>query len=88
MVSDNLKWDKQCSETVIEANNILGMIKQNFSDNSKETIIPWYESLVRPHLEYCCHVWSPHYNRYKAFRRCTVSGYKIGIWHEIIVLCR
>ena len=46
MVSDNLKWDKQCSETVIEANNILGMIKQNFSDNSKETIIPLYKSLV------------------------------------------
>ena len=25
---------------------------------------------------------------YKAFRRCTASGYKIGIWYEIVVLCR
>jgi len=63
MVSDNLKWDKQCSEAVIKANKILGMIKRNFSDNSKERIIPLYKSLVRPHLEYCCQVWSPHYNK-------------------------
>jgi len=63
MVSDKLKWDKQCSEAVIKANKILGMIKQNFSDNSKGTIIPLYKSLVRPHLEYCCQVWSPHYNK-------------------------
>ena len=49
MVSDNLKWDKQRSEAVIKANKILGMIKRIFfSDNSKETIIPLYKSLVRP----------------------------------------
>jgi len=53
MVSDNLKCDKQCSEAVIKANKIFGMIKQNFADDSKETIIPLYKSLVRPHLEYC-----------------------------------
>ena len=29
------------------------MIKRNFADNSKETMIPLYKSLVRPHLEYC-----------------------------------
>jgi len=63
VISDNLKWDKQCSEAVIKANKILGMIKRNFSDNSKETIIPLYKSLVRPHLEYCCQVWSPHYSK-------------------------
>jgi len=63
MVSDNLKCDKQCSEAVIKANKILGMIKRNFAVNSKEIIIPLYKSLVRPHLEYCCKVWSPHYNK-------------------------
>jgi len=34
------------------------MIKRNFIDRSKETIIPLYKSLVRPHLEYCCQIWS------------------------------
>ena len=48
MVSDKLKWDKQCSEAVIKANKILGMIKQNFSDNSKGTIIPLYKSCQTP----------------------------------------
>jgi len=37
------------------------MIKHNFIDRSKETIIPLYKSLVRPHLEYCCQIWSPYY---------------------------
>ena len=63
VISDNLKWDKQCSEAVVKANKILGMIKRIFSDNSKERIIPLYKSLVRPHLEYCCQVWSPHHNK-------------------------
>jgi len=63
MVSDNLKWDKQCSKAVIKANKTIGMIKRNFSDNSKERIIPLYKSLARPRLEYCCQVWSPHYNK-------------------------
>jgi len=63
MVSNNSKCDKQCSEAVIKANKILGMIKRNFVVNSKEIIIPLYKSLVRSHLEYCCQVWSPHYNK-------------------------
>ena len=39
------------------------MIKRNFVDRSKETILLLYKSLVRPHLEYCCQVWSPHYSK-------------------------
>ena len=35
--------------------------KRSFSDRSTETVIPLYKSLVRPHLECCCQVWSPHY---------------------------
>jgi len=30
---------------------VLGMVKRNFVDRSKETIISSYKSLVRPHLE-------------------------------------
>jgi len=30
-------------------------------DRSKETLIPLYKCLVKPHLEYCCPIWNPHY---------------------------
>jgi len=54
-----LKWDNQRKEVVSEANKILGMIERNFTDRSKETILP--KSLVRPHLDYCSQIWNPHY---------------------------
>jgi len=57
IVSDDLKWEQQCSQTVAKANKVFGLIKRNFSDRSKETIIPLFKSLVRPHLEYCCPIW-------------------------------
>ena len=61
IVSDDLKWEQQCSQTVAKANKVLGLIKRNFIDRSKEAIIPLFKSLVRPHLEYCCQIWNPHY---------------------------
>jgi len=60
IVSDDLKWDKQCTAAVKQANRILGMIKRNFADRSKETILALYKSLVRPYLEYCIPVWNPY----------------------------
>jgi len=39
IISVDLKWEKQCSEAVKKANRMLGMIKRNFIDRSKETII-------------------------------------------------
>jgi len=33
---------KQCSDVVKKANKILGMIKRNFVDRSKDTILPLY----------------------------------------------
>jgi len=50
IISEALKWEKQCSSAVSKANKILGIIKQNFVDRSKETVLPLYKSLARPHL--------------------------------------
>jgi len=61
IVSDDLKWEQQCSQTVAKANKVIGLIKRNFTDRSKETIIRSFKSLVEPHLEYCCPIWNPHY---------------------------
>jgi len=61
IISDDLKWEKQCSAAVLKANRILGMIKRNFTDRSPDTIMALYKSLVRPHLEYCCQIWNRHF---------------------------
>jgi len=39
IVSDDLKRRKQCSEAVKKANRILGIVKRNFTDRSRKTII-------------------------------------------------
>ena len=36
------------------------MIKRNFVDKSKDTILALYKSLVKPYLEYCTPIWSRH----------------------------
>jgi len=61
IVSDDLKWEKQFSQTVAKATKVLGLIKRNFTNRSKETIIPLYKSLLRLHLKHCCPIWNPHY---------------------------
>ena len=78
IVSEDFKWEKQCSLVVSKANKVLGMIKHNFADRSKETIIPLYKSLVRPNLEYCCQVWNPYFNKDIKLinRRSSASCYK------------
>jgi len=60
IVSDDLKWDKQCVAVVKKTNKLLRMIKRNFIDRSIATILALYKSLIRPHLEYCIQVWNQH----------------------------
>ena len=55
-MSAYMKWERQCIEAVKKANKMLGLIKRYFQDKSKDTAIPLYKSLVRPHLEYCSQV--------------------------------
>jgi len=54
---------KTAQYAVSKGNRILGMIKRNCADRSKETVLLLYKSLVQPHLECCCQVWSPHYSK-------------------------
>ena len=53
-------------------------MKRNFTDKSKEEIFPLYKSLVRPHLEYCCQICNPNYNKDIDLSR----GY---VWNKIIL---
>jgi len=52
VISEDLKWDNLCKEVDSKANKILRMIKRNFTDRTKQTILPLYKSLVRPHVDY------------------------------------
>ncbi len=56
----NLKFIQQCKEAAGKANRMLGFIKRNFSFKNKDIILPLYNSLVRPHLDYAVQFWSPH----------------------------
>lgn len=60
IITDNNKWDTQCSGAVKKANKILGLISRSFDHKSDEIIIPLYKALVRPLLEYCTSLWSPY----------------------------
>ena len=39
---------------------ILGLIRRNIVYKEKELIIPLYQTIVRPHLEYCIQAWRPY----------------------------
>jgi ribonucleases P/MRP protein subunit RPP40 len=60
IVQNDLKCAKQCAKVVKQANRTLGMIKRSFTHLNQQIVLLLYKSLVRPHLEYCVHVWRPH----------------------------
>ncbi len=51
-IMSSLKFSQRCKEAAGKANKMMGFIKRNFSFKNKDIILPLYNSLVRPHLEY------------------------------------
>src|SRR6218665_4059181 len=79
----SVKPSRQCAEASKKANSTLGMIRRTIVTRDKDTILRLYKSLVRPQLEYCIQVWSPHLKQdmeklEKVQRRATkmIQGYK------------
>ena len=60
LVSDNLSWSEHVANCAKKANRVLGMVKHTFSHMDKEMFISLYQTLIRPQMEYCPQVWSPH----------------------------
>jgi len=58
-VSNDLKWNKQCSVAAAKANRVLGQIRNSFVSLDKQTLKLLYSGLVRPHLEYAVSMWNP-----------------------------
>ena len=56
---NDLKVFSQCIKVARTANQVLGMIKRTITNKTKENLLHFYKSLVRPHLAYCLQVWRP-----------------------------
>jgi hypothetical protein len=42
---------------------MLGLLKRTIRYKRTDVMVCLYKALVRPHLEYCSSVWSPHYKK-------------------------
>ncbi|CAM4495757.1 unnamed protein product [Caretta caretta] len=60
IVDSSLKTSTQCAEAVIKVNRMLGIIKKGIANKTENILLPFYKSMVCPHLEYCMHMWLPH----------------------------
>ena len=65
VISSDLKPSRQCAAAAARANRMLGLIKRNFSNFSKDIVLNLYKQLVRPHLDYAVQAWNPFYEKDK-----------------------
>ena len=62
----DLSWSSHISSICLKARKILGLLYRQLYDNVSQNVLKQlYLSLVRPHLEYGCHVWNPHFEKKK-----------------------
>jgi len=63
IITEDLKWNQQCSKAAAKAMSVLGMIKRTFNGLDKDSFNILYGTYVRPHLEYCAQAWAPYYQK-------------------------
>ena len=59
-ISNDLKPHQHIVNIVKKANKTLGMIKRSFTHINRDIFMLTYKTFIRPSLEYCQSVWSPH----------------------------
>ena len=59
-IDEDLRFEEHITRKIQVANGIVGQIRRSFSFLNAETFRRLYVAFVRPHLEYCQAVWSPH----------------------------
>ena len=50
----------QCRIAASKGNQVIRIIRRNITFKDKSLIVALYKAIVRPHLEYCIHAWSPY----------------------------
>ena len=55
IINSKLKWGEHCHSVAVKATRVLNLLCRSIYE-TKERV---YKALVRPHLEYCCPVWTP-----------------------------
>ena len=50
----------QCSAAASRGMSVMGLVKRNYRDLDAESFLLLYKTYIRPNLEYCVQVWSPH----------------------------
>ena len=61
LLTVDLSWSSHIASICLKARKILGLLYRRFYGNVNQDVLKQlYLSLVRPHLEYGCHVWKPH----------------------------
>ena len=63
-LQSNMAWNKHMDQTIKKGNSMLGFLRRNLKVSNESTKTAAYSSLIRPILEYCCTVWSPHTQEY------------------------
>ena len=62
-ISNDLKAEHHISKCILKANSKLGMIRRTFTKITETIFLKVYKVYVRPILEYCQEIWSPHYEK-------------------------
>ena len=60
LITETLSPSHHIAKIVWKANQIVGMIRRTYEERSKNSLVPLYKSLVRPHLGYCVQAWRPY----------------------------
>ena len=59
-LTSNLSWHPHIDRITKKACNMIGFLRRNLQTSNRQTKTNAYNTLVRPHVEYCSTVWSPH----------------------------
>ncbi|GAB0181487.1 cAMP-dependent protein kinase inhibitor alpha [Grus japonensis] len=59
LVDKKINMTQQCVLAAQKDNSMLGCIKSSVTSRSREVILPFYSTLMRPHLECCVQLWGP-----------------------------